>query len=985
MKNAKKIIAFLCILAVVCTGVIISVLAAKTEALYTIEQCREKIDAANAITTGAYDKSLALETAYEYYAGTDPEAEGYADLTAALDSANKSLITECVTASETESDSAKRADNIALAVKQISKHPVSDTVLTTRVKDEAIKVLELLLEEYKSILSTVTDSDDKYRERTYHLRCMNLIVKAAESEGLLSEIPAYADFIEEYMDAKEAYDAYVLQLRENIDINVELGEFKGIVSVDEFDKKTPNFSSMGKDQVTRAKKYDGDNFYLYIQGNEDGGEPGVAGESHMKTTLPGVGSPLYGCVYEFDLAFFDDARLDGGVHIKGFSRNSNGGVKIYPYFFHMNANGDIIKPKTDEVVVTNPFVRGEWVHISVAVDALTYEVDLYVDYKYVCSYDGDGGTGTQQVSTFSDIYMGAASSSGTLAIDKLTVYDGSAPRTSNRFSGEGSASESKFVYYSKVFANANVAEPLRVLAYEAATELIGEFWDDSTNGYKTEDAAIRDAVDKYFAFDKDKMYLTYRKNNLAKYKELVDVLEAVERKPDTLAKRKGHAANVTAFLSSVKNEVYDDFDGYGLADGETPKLEYRAYAFKFAKLEAQIVAEDAIIEFTNTSIIFKGASTEAKMREYYQILKDTVKSLELSLIIEKVEEIDPETGNPVLVDKYIETTKFQDFLEAYKVYVDGDNIIDRLIAKTNSKDFVGFFGQIKDYDTPELWEENYEKLNKYVVILRDMELVGKFYDDYPNLAEYRATFAVMEREYFYPRLQREFIDYLTNIINLLLETDSYVEKMGYCQVIKNYIAKNEVYFEEGNEELEELCARFEVYEREVSVQEGDYNDLLEQNTIYFINKANQLATCVTYAEKRLAYDLATAYYYAMNVGSAEAQAAIAIYERVGDELELIDECSAGLKAAVVRLSAAETVEDKYAALVDCCANAKYASEDIEGVTEALAEYQEAYDEYNVAINGAREDLDCSVTVVGSLRYICGVGAIMQRIINMILR
>ena len=81
--------------------------------------------------------------------------------------------------------------------------------------------------------------------------------------------------------------------------------------------------------------------------------------------------------------------------------------------------------------------------------------------------------------------------------------------------------------------------------------------------------------------------------------------------------------------------------------------------------------------------------------------------------------------------------------------------------------------------------------------------------------------------------------------------------------------------------------------------------------------------------------------------------------------------------------ACETADEQYAALVDCYYNAQFAELSYDGVAEAMADYQAAYDAYIKYAEAVNEDLVAAGHAVGSFRANCGVVTIIAIIVKKI--
>ena len=181
--------------------------------------------------------------------------------------------------------------------------------------------------------------------------------------------------------------------------------------------------------------------------------------------------------------------------------------------------------------------------------------------------------------------------------------------------------------------------------------------------------------------------------------------------------------------------------------------------------------------------------------------------------------------------------------------------------------------------------------------------------------------------------------------------------------------------------IQPLETRFQAYKAELDYQVDGYEYLLNQNSVYFVNTVKLFDTVRTYSEKKALFDVATLYYFQMNAGSAEAAEAAAKYAEMSRELAVIESASVEFVKALELRKLTDGADAKYAYLVDAVANYQYVDSSIEGVAEAIAEYNAVLSEYNAQVEAANKDILQTGVALGSLRANCGLSAIISVVIE----
>ena len=136
-------------------------------------------------------------------------------------------------------------------------------------------------------------------------------------------------------------------------------------------------------------------------------------------------------------------------------------------------------------------------------------------------------------------------------------------------------------------------------------------------------------------------------------------------------------------------------------------------------------------------------------------------------------------------------------------------------------------------------------------------------------------------------------------------------------------------------------------------------------------------------------DEATSYYYTMTVGPTavitdeQITEAINKYNYYIEYVEKVAVTSADFVLVVNQLDGADTFTKRYAVLAEAAALIEYVSEDIEGVSEAYAEYEAAYEDYMAVIAPANVELKQTQGAVISLRTGYCVSAVLAEFAKLI--
>ena len=893
MKNIKKILVALCVLVAICAGIAVVALAETASYTGTMTAYTAKVDAIVAAETSAAKYAAAIDAA-DYIAKTpvDPASDGYAALQAKADQA-------------------------------------------------ALDTAELLLAELPAEYAL---GENGYYPTVTNGVIVNKINKVTKLYTGISTLADYEAFATAFAAQKTAFDNAVAANKDIAEKGASIDEYELAIDMNyNMDSSQPASNKWGIGnkntnfaQVDSGK--DGDNKYYSIK---------YIAESHTYIDFK-LGDSSKGMVFEFDFTTFGPIPGSGITFEAG--ENGASGARTFPKFFEITSAGAInfyADAKTIVKTVNEFFVPGEWTHIAMTFDAVTFETNFYINYEHVCT--GNGNTGDPY--TLTRPRFGKKNSNGEFSVDNVYIYQGQAIRTQGKLAAM--TDDEKFLYFTDYLADTERTIGTRSVAYTYATDLLPNYYNAATETMKTEDPALIAAVNTYLGFDYNELFNALKLSNLEKFVSLVANIEALDRTPATLGQRTSGLDIVDQFLNANAGQI----------------LEGDTYLEKFAvanRIREEIKSEEKIDDFMFYMDRFAKATTVTSIQRHYNSAKAIYdEGLELELL---------------------ENPAYTAFIAAHQAYLDAAVTVAQAIRNDNSKAIVNCIKFIAEYDTEEEWVANYDFVEKYVLIVREKIYEDNYAADYEGLIDALEFYEVVNA-YFWEILQNEHIAVISEQLDKFTKTDAYIEKLGICSYITRYVETREgtIYNVDyaNNDELKVLLNTHKTYLGELEVQERDYGALLDQNTVYFVNLVNKLVTCTGYSAMKATFDEATEYYYAMNVGGDAAQAAIAIYETYEDLLSTMENSSAEFVNHVALIATAIDDEEKYQALVACCYYAQFADEEIAGVADAMATYTAAYNEYMGVVNAANSEISEAGVALGSVRTCAGVAPIISVIIKAI--
>ena len=704
--------------------------------------------------------------------------------------------------------------------------------------------------------------------------------------------------------------------------------------------------------------------------------------TYVQLSLSGY-KPDKGYVIEFDLTTFDKIPASG-IKIEAGGFNMSDGRGFPPFYLVINANGDLIMGDAPNAVDQNKvtalpaaLVPGQWIHIAIVFDYSEFTFTLIVDGQKLTTtsakYKGSAFDLSEGV-----IRFGGSDTSGSIAFDNFTLYSGSGYRNPEKFTNM--SDDDKFLYYTKYLAKDSQDVNGKNYAYDVATTLLNSYWTwtdaDKTEGAYTEyaeaNADIKAAVDIYLGFDIDELIAKVKDDNLAAFIELVNALDEMERSVKSINDRTIKILEIDAFVlkyADLINKVLDSDE-----DGVT---DYDTYNKIVAKVKTEKTFDENAILFIRHMGRFSQVTALNAMQRHYERAKAIIVAEEESGRIDMDIVTNPE---------HPDRANFEELVAAYEAYLLAYDTIDAMIRKNNSDKIINCIGFINQYTTEEEWMENFDYMNKYLELVKET-ILGReadgslLYDPNHEDVQVYVDFFNATYSFFFNVQQENHIKYISETIDLIAKTEAYIEKMGMVAMIDRYVADNTLDYTDAR--ITSLMNALETCRAELQLREEDYAKILVQNSVYFVNIVERMRTSTTYAAKKEYFEQASVYYFNIDITVSGAAEAAAIYDQCAFELKLAEEASVAFVEAVEYYTTCESVDERYAALVECYYNYQYAEPSCEGVADAMEIFEAEYAAYMDYVEEVNADVAATGAAVGALRANCGITTIISIIIKKI--
>ena len=660
-----------------------------------------------------------------------------------------------------------------------------------------------------------------------------------------------------------------------------------------------------------------------------------------------LGDTTRGIVVEMDIMSTDFNFV--GLKFTAREYATNGAGRYNIYFNQMNIANNSLGAFTD---VMTP---GEWTHVvwcytpddGTGVPAYT----LYIDYEWIGAWYSCKAANPY---ILYKLRITPGFCGGNVSFDNIQIYQGTGPRDVDAL--QGISDDDAFRYYVNAMYDTTYSYTNRIYAMNKADLLLSKV---------AGNLALADDIQRFNSFNPETEVLVYAREDV--YNELCARIETLSLfTPVTSVNISDKTKNLTII------EKYFKDNAAFIIPTEQRIVEIRT---EMNKLSRDIKNVNNVSELIYAFQRFDRATTYKSMVTHYA---DIVKCYE------KCELEDGDNYIRVKEDPLVsrfETTHNCTLMEFYASTV--GKMQDRLFTENSMKivDCVNFITSLDGYEDTELfWSENSEEINIYIVVIRKV-LESELYDEnYDGLEEAMNKFNVIN-PYFYAILQSEHANVIRAQLDKYLLTDSYIEKLGYCAFVEKYINENDIQEEHGD--IAPLLEKYYVYKAELEAQREQYNDVIEQNPVYFINLVNQLDAYVKYSEFKPVYAEALSYYHAMNTDTAEAQDAIDRFLQYQFVVEDIEASSAMLIGYANQLKKTTKIRDIYPILVKCSAIIDRVEPSISGVENALKIYNEKLTVYNEATGAVNTVVDETANLTYSVRSYAIHESILDAIKNIL--
>lgn len=1011
MSNLKKILIAICVLALLTVGCVVWALADDGETeenVGSVAELSELITVAERATdVSAKHKKILEISVYLETKIIDTTEEGYDDCILRLNAACVEVaesylysIPEDIEADgvdiEKVVDAFMNADEV-LRLYEIPDGTAGFSAVKVKYDTYLVKVASSLVKN----IGTEIQNEENPKTAANKIK-LNKAGRILDYCTPFGEIDNISDIRTKYLESVAAHEAAVAKNLAALDNKNSASSYDlPLYYSEDWEKKAVgynvgtltgwSYNSNGAtaNRVGVLQEKNGNKYYIheYLEKDNPAG-------SFIQRGLTGYNSEN-GLVFEFSIATFSEVPKEG-ILVETGSLNG----RFPPPYFYINGNGDICSNDKSAVLVEGALVRGGWIDIIIALDPSDFVYKLYVEGEYIATYEAkfdDGSVYDHSKVAFR--LSGGPSTQGDVAYDNFKIYAGNNYRNLDRLNGMSETE--KFVYFVDAFLDDSSLVLDRKSAHDMATELLYKYCtitDQATGEYEytelimpgepvNEDdlseevkASVRAAVDKYMSFDIDSLVGAAKLEKLAGYVELVEEFRDLGRSPSNVTTRKNKINEIQDFLKNAEGLIDLEADlRDASADTEEGKntpngaADYSEYNTLYNTLVKNNEYDEYASQFVTYMTRFNSATTLAATERYYKFAKALITEglIDLDLILNE--------GTPY-------RDNFKDLIDAYDTYVNSKEKVDRVSKEGNAKKIVQCMDKISQFRTEEQWEANAEVMNEYLNIVKDIILGtdadgNLLYDEKHEGIDESVRFFMRAYSYFYTKLQYEHIAYISDILDRISATNDYVEKIGLIALIDRYVDTNDIDYE--NAEIIVLLDNLDTCKSELELRSEDYSKVLEQNSGYFINYVEKMRTANTYADQVANFEAAALLYFSLDTTVPGTFEAIDTYDEYKVRLEKIKESSVKFLETVSIYNACETADDKYAALVECYYNAQFAELTYEGVSEAMAEYQAAYDAYVAYANAVNSDMTDTVNAVGSFRTNSGITTVIAVIIKKI--
>ena len=684
---------------------------------------------------------------------------------------------------------------------------------------------------------------------------------------------------------------------------------------------------------------------------------------------------LNGYVHSFDM------MVEGrnGQHFKGatFSNEWTGksssdrlvGYDGTEFSLNYDEATDSLKLSTGNgispaVTVKNIAAEGQWFNLTIVYDPDTHYADLYVDYQYVFTFFFNNWVENAKGTV---IRISHSADWQYVCYDNIIFYEGTAYRDIYKF--DNMDDNEKFSYLAAYALSEENSPKSRKAAYDDADKLLdavkANIADAEAEGGEL-DSVLAEAkvlVELFEAFDYDGEILNdVKAANLAKIVELAKAIEAIS--PDSST-----ASAITSAIKEFETFISENNDYIDKSTTEYNNSIRLVNDIKLSlnKVEYTKTFLRALIQFNRATTVASMTRRANTAAEVYALARyDKAENREFAerdpLFAEFEASINPSdvsSSSP----EYVTTFEFYEMIPeiiAAQLKVENSNRIIKCVE---------LLLQIEGYeDTEEFWLANYDELDFYIDIIRDIVSVDNYDPTYPGIDEALLQYNLIDA-YFYVLLQEEHKAIIGAQLDRFAESNSYIEKIGICTYLDRYFATNND-IDLTLPEVQEFIYKLERYKAELEIYMDDYKDLLERNTQYFVDTLKKMSLFTDYADLKPLYDEALSYYYAMNADTEEAKEAVRLFDYYDELLSSIEINSQLFISVSVKLDLLDYlgVEEEFAVLSDCARYYDYIDVTYSAnIASRVALYEQLAVAYTANVDAANVAVDTAADIVAALR------------------
>ena len=612
--------------------------------------------------------------------------------------------------------------------------------------------------------------------------------------------------------------------------------------------------------------------------------------------------------------------------------------------------------------IKNVAAEGQWFNVMYTYDPITHYGKLYIDYEYMFDFYFNGYV---EGATRMVMRISHTSTWQNTCYDNVQFYEGTCYRDVNRFNGM--SDNAMFDYYVNYFLDEGYNIKSRNEAYVKAKLLIdgikGQYADVPEDDMTEDLKYLRTLVSQMEAFNyEDDIKSPLAESNLAEILRQVSALEEIP----------AYSTNVKDINKAIEvldQYIADNNDYINKADAR-----YNAAVVRVNAVKAGLAKCENAVAFSRALTLFQRATTVASMTRRQATLDEIYKAARY----DKPENVNAVKDDPVflafelIINGKDALPSDPGYITAFDYYYLVPSIIAEQFKVENSNRIikcVELLFEMEGYEnTEEYWLENYDDVEFFVSIIRNIVSVDNYDPTYPGVDEAIAQYELIDA-YFFVLLQEEHKAIIGAQLDRFAASNSYIEKIGICTYLNRYF-ENNVDIDLTLPEIQEFMYRLERYNAELETYMDDYKELLERNTQYFIDVIKKMTLLTTYAELKPLYDEALSYYYAMNAITDEAKEAVALFDSYDKALSAIEVNSELFVIVSQDLDFVDILgaDIEYALLSECSGYYQYVDATYSADTAArMAVYEQLIANYNGAVDTANGVVETSALVASALR------------------